>query len=149
MYFEVTPQVLPLNMENLEIARGKSNGSRHSVWGASKNTGNDLMGCNFSTLLRLFSLCTRFTPGWFVLMVNTHSPPFSLIQPCSNKNPNWYLRIEVKEGLPLANSGFLITSICKVTFAKIKTKITVEPLFRELPWDQGKCPLSGSWAGFC
>ena len=97
-------------MENLEIACGKSNGSRHSVWGASKNMGNDLM--------RLFSLCTRFTPGWFVLMVNTHSPPFSLIQPYSNKNPNWYLRIEVKEGLPLANSGFLITSICKVTIAK-------------------------------
>jgi len=42
-------------MENPEIAFGKSNGLRHSVCGASKNMGNDLMGCNFSTLLSLFS----------------------------------------------------------------------------------------------
>ena len=110
LLFTCTPNVLLSYSSGTSLKHRKSNGSRHSVWGASKNMGNDLM--------RLFSLCTRFTPGWFVLMVNTHSPPSSLIQPYSNKNPNWYLRIEVKEGLPLANSGFLITSICKVTIAK-------------------------------
>ena len=28
-------------------------------------------------------------------------------------------------------------------------RITVEPLFRGHPWDQGKCPLNGGWAGVC
>ena len=42
-------------MGNPEIQVGKSNGSRHSGWGASENMACDLRGYNVFTLYSLFS----------------------------------------------------------------------------------------------
>ena len=43
-----------------EILVGKSNGLRHSVWGASENMGGDLRRCNFPILFSLFGRCLFF-----------------------------------------------------------------------------------------
>jgi len=78
----VFPGVPTIYMEDAEIMVGKSNGLRHSVWGASENMSCDFRAWNFSTLFNLFtwfgftlftfshqvkfhslSLCRKFPPG--------------------------------------------------------------------------------------
>ena len=49
-----SPGVLTIYIGDAKILIGKSNGSRHSVWGASENMSCDLRGWNFSTLFNLF-----------------------------------------------------------------------------------------------
>ena len=80
----VFPGVLTIYIGDAKILIGKSNGSRHSVWGASENMSCDLRGWNFSALFNLFiwfeftlygsishqvkfsslCLCRRFPPGF-------------------------------------------------------------------------------------
>ena len=47
----VFPGVLTIYIGDAKILIGKSNGSRHCVWGASENMSCDLRGWNFSTRL--------------------------------------------------------------------------------------------------
>ena len=53
-------RVLTITWENREFRLGKSNGSRHSVWEASKNMVCDLRWCNYFLLFSAHSLFSWF-----------------------------------------------------------------------------------------
>ena len=101
--------------EKWEISIGKSNASCPLRLGSFRNNmGCDLMQCNFSTLISLFSrfgytyiyssptksnsidfcnLCTRFPPRWFVETSKHPTQPFQKIFNCQEYLKKGCLRI--------------------------------------------------------